>query len=69
MGLETEMGKQIILVGSYTNFRIFYLIVPPNSHKATWKTAISSENALCARDAGACVCEKQSRQFLEKQFP
>lgn len=50
IGLGTGVDKQIIFVGSYSDFKI-YLILPSNR-----KGSHFSEQSLCARYAGSCVC-------------
>lgn len=54
VGLGTGVDKQIIFVGSYSDFKIYLIL--PSSHKAIEKAVIFSEQSLCARYAGSCVC-------------
>lgn len=70
MGLETEMEKQIILVGSYTNFKILYLTVPPSSLKGHLKDShFLREHTPCQRRWGLCLSKSIRGSFWKNSSP
>lgn len=70
MGLETEMEKQIILVGSYTNFKLLHLIVPPSSLKGHLKDShFLREHTPCQRRWGLCLSKSIRGSFWKNSSP
>lgn len=64
------MEKQIILVGSYTNCKILYLIVPPSSLKGHLKDShFLREHTPCQRLWGLCLSKSIRGSFWKNSSP